>query len=93
MGPKLRTVINYVDAREKLDNESLVAIHGMYLHTFQHIELNRLNSLDVSLTLPTVAFSKRIVLDGGLHEPEDDDLVSILFDELKMLLIKVFINQ
>ena len=80
-GPKFSTAINYVDATEKLDNETLVAIHGFYLHAFQQIQFAKSNFLDVSITLPTVAFSKRLVTDGGLYDPDDENLIDILFDD------------
>jgi hypothetical protein len=80
VGPKISTAINYVDA-PKLDNATVVAIHGLYLHAFQSIQLGPSSCLDVSIALPTIAFTKRVVWDGGLYEPEDEDVASILFDD------------
>jgi len=81
IGPKVSTIANYLDSRDRLDNESALAIHGLYIHAFQHFQITGSKFLDVSLAIPTVGFSKRIVLDGGLHELEDTDMSSLLFDE------------
>lgn len=89
IGPKISTAINYVEA-PKLDNETLLAIHGLYLHTFQQIQLSASDFMDIGIALPTVAFSKRLVLDGGLYEPEDDDLMNVLVDDAVFSLGKMF---
>lgn len=81
IGPKVSTIANYLESMDRLDNESALAIHGIYIHVFQHFQITDSKFLEVSLTIPTVGFSKRIVLDGGLNEPADDDMSNLLFDE------------
>jgi len=88
IGPKISTTINYLSA-PRLDNETVLAIHGLYLHAFQQIQLNKSSFLEASISLPTVAFSRRIVLDGGLYPLDDDDFKTILFDEAEFSFAKM----
>jgi hypothetical protein len=88
IGPKVSTIAYYLESKDRLDNESALAIHGLYIHAFQYFQITDSKSLEISLALPTVGFSKRIVLDGGLNEPEDTDITSVLFDEASFGFIK-----
>jgi hypothetical protein len=80
VGPKLGAHAIYI-LTPQLDNETFLAAYGLYLQAFQHIPLNKSSFLDASVSLPVIGFSKRIVLDGGLYQPESEELVSILFDD------------
>jgi hypothetical protein len=75
-GAKLSTEINYFDA-PALDNEDVLSVSAIHLVVRTKITLSSRLTMVVQLDLPTIGFIKRVVFDGGLHEPANGELTDL----------------
>ncbi|RAW02866.1 hypothetical protein [Pseudochryseolinea flava] len=85
LGAKFSTDVNYFES-PALDNEDVLTINALHLEIVNTIALPKSKLLTVQLSIPTVGLCNRIILDGGLHEPqkENENVLDVLFRDSEL---------
>ncbi|HZB14611.1 MAG TPA: hypothetical protein VE467_16345 [Chryseolinea sp.] len=86
VGLRLGTNINYLESAS-LDNDDVLVINALHIVVKSKVTLDESKTLTLSVALPTIALTKRLVFDGGLHEPASDDskTMQILYRDSKLV--------
>jgi len=86
LGLRLGTNINYLDS-PSLDNGDVLVINALHIVVKSKVTLDESKTLTFSAALPTIALAKRLVFDGGLHEPASNEskTMQILYRDSKLV--------
>jgi hypothetical protein len=85
-GLSVGTNINFFQS-PSLDNDDVLVINAAHIAIQNKMALNESTTLVFSIAVPTIALAKRLVLDGGLHEPGSDEsnVAQILYGDSKIV--------
>ena len=86
VGLRLGTNINHLNS-PSLDNDDVLVINALHVVVKSKVTLDESKTLTFSVALPTIALAKRLVFDGGLHEPGSNEskTMQILYRDSKLV--------